>query len=147
MKTLHSERDRAEIADRLNRLSPGQEARWGKMNAPQMVVHLADALRMATGDLAVRGKDTFLRYPPVKKLIIYVLPFPKGAPTARELQSRVPTSWGREMADLQALITGFAAHANRSEWPNHPVFGRMSREDWGALAYKHSDHHLKQFGA
>jgi hypothetical protein len=29
----------------------------------------------------------------------------------------------------------------------HPFFGPMTREQIGLLAYKHSDHHLRQFGA
>jgi hypothetical protein len=28
----------------------------------------------------------------------------------------------------------------------HPFFGRMTQEETGVLAYKHSDHHLRQFG-
>lgn len=28
----------------------------------------------------------------------------------------------------------------------HPFFGKISREQTGRLAYKHNDHHLRQFG-
>ena len=28
----------------------------------------------------------------------------------------------------------------------HPLFGSMSRREWGVVTYKHVDHHLKQFG-
>jgi hypothetical protein len=28
----------------------------------------------------------------------------------------------------------------------HPIFGKMSVEDWGKSQYKHIDHHLSQFG-
>jgi hypothetical protein len=28
----------------------------------------------------------------------------------------------------------------------HGVFGRMTLEDWQRWAYKHADHHLRQFG-
>jgi hypothetical protein len=31
--------------------------------------------------------------------------------------------------------------------PTHPAFGRMTADDWGALIHKHTDHHLRQFGA
>ena len=29
----------------------------------------------------------------------------------------------------------------------HDFFGKMTREEIGILAYKHTDHHLRQFGA
>jgi hypothetical protein len=29
----------------------------------------------------------------------------------------------------------------------HPFFGPMKKEQIGQLAYKHADHHLRQFGA
>jgi hypothetical protein len=27
-----------------------------------------------------------------------------------------------------------------------PLFGPLTGREWGALAYKHADHHLRQFG-
>ncbi|MGH9801334.1 MAG: DUF1569 domain-containing protein, partial [Blastocatellia bacterium] len=30
--------------------------------------------------------------------------------------------------------------------PEHPAFGKLSTKDWGALTYKHMDHHFRQFG-
>ena len=28
----------------------------------------------------------------------------------------------------------------------HPVFGRLTKEQWSKATWKHLDHHLKQFG-
>lgn len=28
----------------------------------------------------------------------------------------------------------------------HPAFGNISTNEWGIAAYKHMDHHLRQFG-
>jgi hypothetical protein len=67
------------------RLKPDTPARWGKFNAAQMVAHLNDAMRMASGELRIPPRNTPLRYWAVRKMVIYVLPFPKGAPTAPEL--------------------------------------------------------------
>ena len=33
-----------------------------------------------------------------------------------------------------------------AEWQEHPAFGRLARRAWGVLAYRHLDHHLRQFG-
>ena len=58
------------------------------MNASGMMAHLNDSYRMVLGDLKVKSKNLPLRYPGIKQLVIYALPFPKGAPTAPELIAR-----------------------------------------------------------
>ena len=50
-----------------------------------MLAHLNDSYRMCLGELKVKSKHLPLRYTPIKQLVIYVAPFPKGAPTAPEL--------------------------------------------------------------
>jgi hypothetical protein len=112
-----------------------------------MVCHLADSLRMAMGDLPVEPKRLPIRYPPLKQLIIYVAPFPKGAPTAPELLTRAPREWTSDVADVQALLNRAARTATTDGWPEHPAFGALSKRAWGVLIYRHMDHHLKQFGA
>ena len=74
--------------ERLHQLTPDQQPRWGRMDAGRMLAHLTDACRMATGDLAVAPRKGPLRYWPLRDLVIYYLPWPKGAPTAPELVRR-----------------------------------------------------------
>lgn len=135
------------VHNRIERLSPDLKPAWGKMSAPQMVVHLTDCMKMATGELQVEPKKVFLRYPVVKQLILYLAPMPKGVPTARELIARQPTEWPDDVRQLRMAIDRFSSRDRGSSWPDHPVFGRMSARDWGVLAYRHVDHHLRQFGA
>jgi len=117
------------------------------MSAPQMVAHLSDALRMALGELACAPKDVPLaRHFPLKHLIIYWLPFPRGAPTARELIARPPGPWDDELTACRVLIERFGSTTLPERWPPHPLFGAMTRHQWGVLAQRHIDHHLRQFG-
>jgi hypothetical protein len=111
-----------------------------------MVVHVTDALKLYRGDLSVAAKSLPIRFPPLKQLIIYVLPIPKHVPTAPELLARVPGEWATELAGLVRQVQLMAADRDRASWPDHPVFGRMSRRAIGVLAWKHTDHHLRQFG-
>ena len=53
-----------------------------------MLAHLNDSYRMATGELAVKGKWLPFRYAPLRQLVVYAMPIPKGAPTAPELIAR-----------------------------------------------------------
>jgi hypothetical protein len=51
-----------------------------------------------------------------------------------------------EMNRLHAALARFDDQRARTDWPLHPIFGRMSLRAYGVLAYKHTDHHLRQFG-
>ena len=147
MKNLHAERDRHQLAERIRQLDANAPGKWGKMTAPQMVAHLTDSMRMATGDLSVVPMKTILRFPPLKQFIIYLAPFPRNVPTAPELVSRAPLSFESEVEDLLRMFRRFASRDPRARWPAHPAFGALSGGDWGALAYRHCDHHLRQFNA
>ena len=146
MKSLWQPDARTEILTRLTRLTPEHRANWGRFTAPLMVAHLSDSLRMAFGDLPTRTKRLPIRHPPFKQLFIYWLPFPKGAPTARELIARTPDAWDAEMVSCRELVERFARESPERAWPEHPAFGTMTSRRWGVIAYRHTDHHLRQFG-
>lgn len=145
MKTIWKKTLREQLENRLDKLSPDTPARWGKFDAPQMVCHLIESTRMALGELEVKPKKTPFKRFPFKQLVVYLLPFPKGAPTAPELLRRTPQEWNGEIRQLKDLMRKFAA-GSHSRFPEHPAFGKLSRRAWGVLAYRHIDHHLKQFG-
>lgn len=146
MKTAWNLSDRRQLQQRVSTLRPEARGRWGSMTAPQMVAHLADSLRMAVGDLVCAPKASPIRYTPLKQLIIYWLPFPKGVPTAVELITRAPASWQAEIDAVNSLLEQFARRDRHDKWPDHPAFGRMHAGSWGVLVYRHMDHHLRQFG-
>ncbi|MDB4917353.1 MAG: hypothetical protein JWM95_4997 [Gemmatimonadetes bacterium] len=147
MKSLHTERDRQTIIARVRQLTPESRARWGKMTAQQMILHLADSARMATGELPVASKGAPFRFPVVKQLLMYVLPIPKNLPTAPELIARTTTDWDADMADYFSRLEAFAQKKIDSAWADHPVFGPMNGTEWGRQLWSHMDHHLRQFGA
>ena len=147
MKSIWQEESRRELNARVAALAWDRPAAWGKFTAPKMVCHLADSLKMAMGDLKVARKTLPIRYPPLKQLIIYWAPFPKGAPTAPELLAREPREWSRDIGDVQELLDRAASARTTDTWPEHPAFGKLSTRAWGVLIYRHMDHHLKQFGA
>ena len=146
MKTMFNADDRASMLSRIDMVSSGARPRWGKMNAELMLAHLVESARMAIGEIAPKPKALPLRYFPLKQLIVYWLPFPKGAPTAPELLPKETGTADRSKSELARLLRLFAERANATEWPEHPAFGKMSRQAWGVLMYRHYDHHLRQFG-
>jgi hypothetical protein len=148
MATIWDPKARDETLARLARLTADTPARWGKFTCPDMLGHLNDSLRMPLGDVTPRSKNLPLRFFPLKQLIIYVVPFPKGAPTAPELIARTGRCvWDEEVEVFKELLGRLAARSDATVWPPHPAFGAMSRRDWGVLGYKHIAHHFTQFGA
>lgn len=131
---------------RIRQLTPERRPVWGRMTCAQMVTHLTDAFDLYMGVLTSAGKRTPLQYPPLKQAFVYLVPIPKNVPTAPELIARVPGEWSDEIARLTRTVSTFAGQHARADWPLHPIFGRMSGRAYGVLAYRHTDHHLRQFG-
>jgi hypothetical protein len=138
---------RASLADRARRLTADAKPAWGKMNASGMLAHINDSYRMVLGDLAVKPKNLPIRFTPIKQLIIYVAPFPKGAPTAPELIARCD---GANLADEQqayvGLLSRIGAITEATKLPPHPAFGTLTHRAYGVLIARHTDHHFRQFG-
>lgn len=151
MHSLADERARAAIRRRLRTLHPEAPGRWGCMSAHQMVCHLADACRMATGEKPVSGTASLFGRTLLKWSVLYLpVPWPAGVPTSPELDQRCsgtpPSDFARDLAEVETQLQRLADRRETAGWPRHPVFGAMSRADWLRWAYLHTDHHLRQFG-
>lgn len=147
VRTVFDPAVRDELRTRMERVTAESRPLWGKMNAPQMLSHLNAALAMGLGELAVAPKRSPLANVLGRWLAIYTLPFPKGAPTAPELQAAPSGDWEGEIVRFRDLLERTGSRSPGGDWPRHPVFGAMTGRQWGDLAAKHIDHHLKQFGA
>ena len=147
MRSILNEDHHADIIRRLNSLSVSSTRRWGSLDVAGMLQHLRLSAQMTLGDLPVpsKGKRALQTFP-LKHLILYVIPFPKGAPTAPELKPVDAASFEEERAALLQLLERIAKGPQDGAGPAHPLFGPLSRQEWGVATYKHANHHLKQFG-
>ena len=148
MRSILNENDRAAIVGRMRSLSASSTARWGSMNVTGMLQHLRRSALMTVGELPVpsANKRVFQVFP-LKHLILYVFPFPKGAPTAPELKPNDARSFEEERAAVLELLERIGTGLRDGVGLAHPLFGPLSWREWGVATYKHTDHHLKQFGA
>ena len=147
MSTIFDPAHRDALLARFDRIAADTPARWGGMDAPRMMAHLCDSLRMALGELHCEPKRGPLRFPPLRWLVIRVLPWPKGSPTAPELLSRTPEEWDREREEFRALAVRVSEMGSAARFAPHPAFGDMPAPLLGRLIARHMDHHLRQFGA
>jgi Protein of unknown function (DUF1569) len=148
MGSILNEGDLAAISNRLRSLTVSSTRRWGSMDVVSMLQHLRLSMRMTVGEMEVRSanKRAFQVFP-LKHLLLYVLPFPKGAPTAPELKPVVAASLEEERAAVLELLERIGTGPREGAGPVHPLFGPMTWREWGVVTYKHADHHLRQFGA
>ena len=148
MASVLNEQQREALCRRVASLSPSSQARWGRMCVAAMLAHLCRSAQMALGDLAVRpaGPRPFQMFP-LKHLFLYVLPFPRNVATAPELLSAQAEPFEASQASLQGLLQRLSAGPISGVGPVHPLFGQLSRQEWGVLMHKHVNHHLRQFGA
>lgn len=149
MRSILNESDRAALVGRMRSLSASSTARWGRMTVTEMLRHLRLSAQMAVGELEVASanKRPFQMFP-LKHLILYALPFPKGAPTAPELlHPGEAASFEEEREAVLTFLNRIGTGPQEGAGAAHPLFGPLSWREWGAATYKHVDHHLKQFGA
>jgi hypothetical protein len=122
------------------------------MSAHQMVCHLNDSFLMMTGVRPVSDASSFLNRTIVKWIALYgPSRWPPGIRTSPEIDQEImgtcPADFAQDVRTLQSFVETIAGHGSSFEGRTHPVFGPMSGSAWLRLAYLHTDHHLRQFGA
>lgn len=148
MKSVFDTTTREELVNRINTVSQQHKAQWGKMNAFQMVRHCALCDDMFLGKLKINRVfiGRIIGKLILKKLLKDDRPFGKNSPTSPLLKTTSETGdMNQQKKEWINRINQYADHTNTGFI--HPFFGPMTKEQIGLLAYKHTDHHLRQFGA
>lgn len=148
--TLRKAESRKLVIQRVMKVRPDTPALWGKMSAHQMLCHLSDQIRLATGEIRDKDESTFFGRNFIVPMVLLGLPAPKGkVKTHRKLDfdkgaGTAPTDFESDRQTLINYINLF--ETPREDWHPHPLFGKLSHRKWARFAYTHMDHHLKQFG-
>ncbi len=146
MPSLRDETVRKDLIQRVLAVQAITTPRWGHLDAPRMICHLADTLAISLGELPAESMNRkALQRFPLKHLLIYVLPWPKGAPSAPEQRSTTPGDFDADRRRLIERIERFAV-TPRAQGRAHPLFGPLTNDQWNFLHARHIGHHLKQFG-
>lgn len=143
--TLLDDNDRSAILARLEKLTPESARKWGTLDAPGMLCHVSDGLRVALGELPARRADSLLKRTLLKWLVVntgFKAP-PGKVQTAPEMLTSRPAEWSGDLASCRQLIAKVGSGAATAV---HPAFGPLDAAEWGRLCWKHLDHHLRQFG-
>lgn len=139
----------ADLIARVKSLGADSPALWGKMNVAQAMTHTAYPFGIAFGDTPSKrmlmGKLLGWMF---RKSILGDAPFRKNSPTGPDFLVKDERDFAVESAKLIAHLERIGAEGPTSiKTDVHPFFGKMSPADWDTLLTKHTDHHLRQFGA
>jgi Protein of unknown function (DUF1569) len=152
MKSLRNPVDKEEILRRLDIIQPTSQRRWGSMSAHNMICHLSDGFRLYMGERPAKPVPTPAPRVLLKWAALWApIPWPHGFKTAPELDQQgggtPPAEFSVDKKELRGLIERFTHQPADFAWKPHPQFASMTEREWMRLAYLHSDHHLRQFGA
>lgn len=147
-KTILDADVRNDVTSRIGKLSRSSTPLWGKMNVYEMIKHCS-----LWDEMVLHNK----KYPRVwiGRLLGRVIlknalkdqPMPKNAPTIPPLIVHMDA----DEIELQKehwikLLECYETFSEPVPPFVHPFFGVMTKEQIGIQAYKHADHHLRQFG-
>ncbi len=145
IKSLFDPVAKQQILDRIESLTPETQRVWGKMDVAQMMAHLQKPIGVALGTHEVKGNFMMrLIMPFFKKMLYDEKPYKRSLPTDKTFIITDPRIFEQEKKILVDMIQQFTPQNMAREV--HPVFGRMTKENWSKAMWKHADHHLKQFG-
>lgn len=148
MKSLFDSDTHQEVLQRIENLNEKKQPQWGKMNVMQMLQHSQKPLKVANGKLALKKPNPIMRFmfKFFKKSLYDDSPWKQNLPTAKEFVIRGTEDFQTEKNRLVADMNEFEKKSTNLHWPEHPMFGKFSTDQWGKMQYKHLDHHLRQFG-
>jgi hypothetical protein len=139
-----------QVKTRLGKLKPQSERLWGKMTTAQMLAHCSVSMQWAVGEVVPEKGALPVRV--IGRLVKPMVfrnedPLRKNSPTARSLIVSDEPDFAKQREKLSGLIDKFeAGGAEGCTKHPHSFFGSMTPAEWAVLAYKHLDHHLRQFG-
>jgi hypothetical protein len=148
MKSLFETQGVDDVMTRIDKLQPGTQRQWGKMDVAQMMAHCGTTMDMARGQLNLpRIFIGRLLGPLVRPQFTNDRPFSRNGPTDKKLKITEPKDFSQEKEHLKERIQQFhLGGEGKCTTHPHPFFGPLTASEWGIGMYKHLDHHLRQFG-
>lgn len=148
METLFHQPDVYNILQRIEKLTPGSERQWGKMNVAQMLAHCNVSMETAMGKNVI--KRLFIGRiigTVLKKSVLSQKPFGKNSPTDKSYVFKSDVNFEEaKFKTIASVKQFFEGGPSKCTTHPHPFFGKFTPEQWAVFQWKHLDHHLRQFG-
>jgi len=144
-KSIYDDAVFEEILERIAKLTPESQPQWGKMTVGQMLAHCAEVADVSNGK-PLKGTPFFIKmiggY--IKKKVVSDEPFKRSIRTHPQYVMSDPEDFESQRSRFVDSLR--AMRALGAVPSKHPIFGMMTADEKGWTMYKHTDHHLTQFG-
>ncbi|MEO6668931.1 MAG: DUF1569 domain-containing protein [Ferruginibacter sp.] len=137
----------------LNNLSVDSKASWGKMNAQQMIEHVADFFDVSTERIKFPLITPEEHLPKYKAFLYSDKEFKENTKAPAEVLGEEPlplrtANVEAAVSKLKKSVDDFFKYfkEDTNKLTMHPAFGLLNFDEWIMLHYKHVMHHWKQFG-
>ena len=135
----------------LEKLEKENKGIWGKMNAQQMVEHVANFFKVSTEKIRFPLTTLPQHLPKYKEFLWSDKEFRENTKAPVLPEEPLPLQHANmqyAIADLKNSVADFFLffEKDHSKKTLHPAFGELNFDEWVQLHHKHVTHHLKQFG-
>ena len=137
------------LINRINHITPNTAAKWGKMNATQVLAHCNVTYEMVF-ETKHPKPNAFIKLILkllVKNKVVSETPYKQNGQTAPEFIIKDSRNFDAEKNRLIAFINkSQELGENYFDQKESQSFGVLTKTEWNNLFYKHLEHHLTQFG-
>ncbi len=137
------------VIERINKLTPTTQPKWGKMTVGQMLAHCCVTYEMLYENkhAAPKGLLKLMLKMFVKNAVVSETPYKHNSRTGPAFLITTEKEFNTEKERLINYIKK-TQQLGESHFDNKESmsFGKLSKTEWNNMFYKHLDHHLSQFG-
>jgi hypothetical protein len=142
---------RTKLISHLQKLNTDTQPLWGMMNARQMIEHMIDVMMVANGKIKLPIVTPPEKLSRLREFMMSEKPFKENTKSPVLGEEPLPLKKQTKEAAIgklqEELIYFFESfEKNPGMKTTHPVFGELDLEMNIQVLYKHSLHHLRQFG-
>ena len=149
MKDIFDSQEIDATVVRIEKLKPATQPLWGKMSADQMLAH-CNVLYEMTYENRHPKPNKFTKMMLklfVKKAVVGPKPYRKNNRTASQFLVTDTKNFVEEKARLRDYLRKTQSlGGDYFEDKESHSFGKLTKQEWNTMFYKHLDHHLSQFG-
>lgn len=139
-----------QVISRIQQLTPDSKPLRGKMNVAQMLAHCCvsyeygfEPEKHKRPNWMVRKLTTLI----AKKIVTSETPFTKNSRTSPDMIMATEHDFSLEQERLIGFIRKVQTQGeDYYDGLESRSFGKLTKEEWNNLFYKHLNHHLQQFG-
>ncbi|MFI1744857.1 DUF1569 domain-containing protein [Thalassobellus sediminis] len=149
MNNIFDPKETNTVIERINKLTPSTNPLWGKMSVDQMLAHCNVTYEMAFEDIhpKARGFKKVLLKLFVKPIVVSEKPYKRNSRTAPQFLIADAKNFVEEKGRLtDYLKKAESLGESHFDGKESHSFGKLTKQEWNNMFYKHLDHHLSQFG-